>query len=395
MTGLVVDAVAVAVVVTLAAFGFRSGLLRAGSALAGLVVGLALAVPVVGYVGRRIESPAWRLAAVLAVLVVIANLGYVAALALGSRLRSRVKRRLAQGVDRAAGGALSAVLGVLLVWMLAVPLASSPIPGVSQAVRGSVLLPGIDAVMPRSARALYDAIDRALQAQGLPDVVGPMQQTNVADVAAPDAAASADPEVVAAGGSVVKVVGEAPKCSRIIDGSGFVYAPGRVVTNAHVVAGTSSLQVEASSGTHDATVVYVDEHLDLAVLDVPGLSETPLPLEPVGREPGEDVVVAGHPRGGPLELTAARVRATGPVTGPTFRGDALTTRDVLMLRGRVVPGNSGGPVVDLDGKVVGVVFGAAADQPDVGYALSVAAVSDDLAAAAAAQQPAATGACYP
>jgi len=249
--------------------------------------------------------------------------------------------------------------------------------------------------MPPSARALYDAIDAAIREQGLPDVVGPLQQTEVADVGPPSAAAAGDREVAAAGGSVVKVEGHAAQCGRIVDGSGFVYAPGRVATNAHVVAGTDSLSVYAGGERHDATVVYADENLDLAVLAVAGLEVTPLPLDSQVQAAGADVVVVGHPGGGELTFAAAKVRGTGEVTGPTFRGGELVTREIVMLRGKVVPGNSGGPVVDLDGEVVGVVFGAAADQSDVGYALAIASIADELQAARTATGAVVTGDCYP
>lgn len=395
MGGVAVDIVIVLVVVGMSAFGYRSGLLKAASSLLGLAVGLVVAVPVVTYVGRQIDDSMWRLSSVVGLLVLIANAGYIAGMLIGSWLRSQVRRPFARGVDRAAGGVLSTLVAVLLVWMLALPLGASPVPGVSQAVKDSVILPRVDALMPDAARTMYEAIDGAIDAQGLPDVVGPLQQTDVADVGTPDGASAAAPAVVDASRSVVKVVGQAPQCNRIIDGSGFAYAPDRVATNAHVVAGTETLTVQADGNEYAATVVYADESLDLAVLDVDGLDVPPLGLNTAGQQPDADVVVVGYPGGGNLTLAPAKVRGEGKVTGPSFRGEHTVTRDVLMMRGSVVPGNSGGPVLDTQGEVVGVVFGAAADQPDVGYALTIDSVDEELAAAASAQQKVVTGACYP
>lgn len=395
MSGVIVDIFVVLVIVSLAAFGYRSGVLKAGSAMVGLLIGLAVAIPTASAVGRQIDSTAWRLGVVVGLLVLISNLGYVAGMRVGEKLKARVRRPLARGLDQAIGGLLSTALAVFLVWLIAVPLANSPAPAISKAVRGSVILPYVDSAMPNAARSLYDAINSVIRQQGLPDVVGPLQETNVADVGQPDGAASADPEVLDASRSVVKVVGQATKCQRVIDGSGWVYAEGRVVTNAHVVAGTSSLSVQVGTSDYAATVVYSDESLDIAVLKVPGLDRPPLPYKEVIEPPGTDVVVVGHPGGGDLTLAPAKVRAEGKVTGPVFRGTELVTREVMTLRGTVVPGNSGGPVIDLDGTVVGVVFGAAADKPDVGYALTIGGISDELNAAMSANDKVVTGECYP
>lgn len=395
MSCIAVDIVIVLIVVGMSAFGYRSGLLKAASSLLGLVLGLFIGIPLVAYVGRQIDDSAWRLATVVGLLVLVANAGYIGGMLVGAWLRSHVRRPFTQGVDRAAGGVLSTAVAVLLVWMLAVPLGASPVPGVAQAIKDSAILPRVDAVMPDAARSMYEAIDGAIDAQGLPDVVGPLQQTDVADVGSPDGASAEAPAVVEASGSVVKVVGHAPQCNRIIDGSGFAYAPDRVATNAHVVAGTETLSVQVAGEQYNATVVYADESLDLAVLAVDGLDVRPLALNTAGQQPGADVVVVGYPGGGNLTLTPAKVRGEADVTGPSFRGEHTVTRDVLMLRGSVVPGNSGGPVVDTEGQVVGVVFGAAADKPDVGYALAIDSVDEELAAATFAQQKVVTGDCYP
>lgn len=395
MSGVVVDIVILLVVVGMSAFGYRSGLLKASASLLGLILGLFLGIPLVAHVGKQIDDNLWRLTAVVGLLVLIVNAGYIAGMLVGGWLRSHVRRPFARGVDQVAGGLLSTAVAVLMVWMLAMPLGASPVPGVSQAIKDSAILPRVDALMPDAAGAMYDAIDGAIDAQGLPDVVGPLQQTDVADVGTPDGASAAAPAVVDASQSVVKVVGQAPQCNRIIDGSGFAYAPDRVATNAHVVAGTETLTVQVAGEEYDATVVYADESLDLAVLDVDGLAVPPLGLNTAGQQPGADVVVVGYPGGGDLTLAPAKVRGEGAVTGPSFRGEHTVTREVLMLRGSVVPGNSGGPVVDTQGQVVGVVFGAAADQPDVGYALAIDSVDDELAAASTAEQKVVTGACYP
>lgn len=393
-TGVLVDILIVVLVLSMTAFGYRSGLLKAGSSLAGLVLGLTVAVPLASYLGKQVDSVGLRLGVVVGLMVLLANAGYISGLLVGERLRRRVRRPVTAGVDRAAGGLLSAVLAVVLVWTIALPLAGSPIPEVSKAIRGSMVLPQIDQVMPDRARAVYDAIDAAIAEQGLPDVLGPLQQTDVADVGQPDDGAVQDPQVQAASASVVKVIGDASQCGRQVNGSGFAYADHRVVTNAHVVAGTSSLVVEVGSKAYEATVVYADEGLDVAVLKVDDIAIPALALDAQVPEAGADVVVAGYPGGGPKTLGPAKVRATGKISGPTFRQDATISREVVALRGTVVGGNSGGPLLDLDGEVVGLVFAAAVDEPEVGYALTVDQIDEALAAGVGAVDEVQTGACY-
>lgn len=391
---LLVDIAIVVIIVAMTAVGFRSGLVKAGSSLVGLVLGVAISIPVVSYVGKQIAESGPRIAVVVGLVVLLANVGYVSGMLIGERLRNRVRKRAAIGADRAAGGVVSALVAVLSVWTLALPLAASALPGVAKIVRGSSILPVIDSIMPDGARTAYDAIEAALADQGLPDVLAPLQQTEVADVGAPNTGVIQDPEVLAASGSVVKVVGDAPQCSRQINGSGFVYADDRVVTNAHVVAGTSSMSIQTASQTYDASVVYADEGIDVAILKVDGLGLPALPVDAVAPDAGSDAIVAGYPGGGPMTLGAAKVRTTGDISGPNFRHTSTVTREVVALRGTVVGGNSGGPLLDLDGEVIGLVFAAAVDEADVGYALSVDQIDEALAAGENKDTNVVTGDCY-
>ena len=173
-----------------------------------------------------------------------------------------------------------------------------------------------------------------------------------------------------------KVTGVAQACSRRIEGSGFVYAPERVMTNAHVVAGVKNPLVEVDGRTVSARVVVYDPQRDLAVLYVRGLRAAPLAF--AGPAPaGSDAVVVGYPQDGPFRADAARVRETQRARGPDIYGASTVVREVYALRALVQPGNSGGPLLDPQGRVLGVVFAAAADDDDTGYALTAAEVSSD------------------
>jgi len=194
-------------------------------------------------------------------------------------------------------------------------------------------------------------------------------------------------------GSVVKVSGIAPSCSRQIDGSGFVYAPERVMTNAHVLAGVTDPVVHAEGEEYDATAVYVDEETDVAVLSVPGLPEVPLAFTKQPADSGDDSIIMGYPGGGPFYVGPARVRDRGDISGPDFRNSQTVVRDVYALYGIVRAGNSGGPLFATDGTVLGVVFASAIDDPNTGYALTAQEVADAARAGSTATAEVGTGAC--
>jgi S1-C subfamily serine protease len=192
---------------------------------------------------------------------------------------------------------------------------------------------------------------------------------------------------------VVKISGVAPSCSRQIDGSGFVYAPERVMTNAHVVAGVSSLTVESvDSGQLPAEVVLFDADLDVAVLAVDGLEAGPLDFDTSATE-RDRAAVLGFPENGPFSDEAARVRTEQQLRSPDIYGDGSHLREVISIRALVRPGNSGGPVVSLGGSVYGVVFAASVSDPDTGYALTADQVADSAQEGRAADEAVSTGEC--
>jgi S1-C subfamily serine protease len=199
---------------------------------------------------------------------------------------------------------------------------------------------------------------------------------------------------VAAQASLVKVTGVAAACRRGQEGSGWVLAPGRVVTNAHVVAGIEDVTVRVR-GTGPAlhgSVVVFDPQRDLAVISVPGLNAPALPLG-TDLARGAEAVVAGFPLDGPLRLDAARVRQVINATGQDIYGQPGVTREIYSLLTRVEPGNSGGPLLSSAGQVVGVVFAKSLDDDQTGYALTLAEAAPVLTAAAGAQGRVDTGAC--
>jgi S1-C subfamily serine protease len=180
-------------------------------------------------------------------------------------------------------------------------------------------------------------------------------------------------------------------CGQGVEGSGFVYAPDRVMTNAHVVAGVSNPSVQVNGGPVGGKVVYYNPDADIAVLSVP--TGTVRPLRFATAASGDGVAILGFPQNGPYNVQAGRVRADQRLRSPDIYGDGTVLRDVLSLRGLIRPGNSGGPVVDSTGRVVGVVFAASVTSSDTGYALSAAQVGKAAASGRIASREVSTQGC--
>jgi S1-C subfamily serine protease len=389
-----VDVVLIALALLFALSGFRQGLLVSATSIVGFLGGAVLGAQLSGPVADRIDgSNVTRVFAALVVVLAGALLGQILAGAIGRALRSRVTWEPAKVVDSVAGAVVSAAAVLLVAWMVASPLASSPFPPVASQVRQSALVAAVDHAVPDSVRAVYDSLREAIDRRGLPDVLDPLTPTQVRDVPAPDQALLSSPVVASVEGSVVKVSGIAPSCSRQIDGSGFVYAPQRVMTNAHVLAGVTDPVVHAEGEEYDATAVYVDEETDVAVLAVPGLPELPLAFTQQPADSGADSIIMGYPGGGPFYVGPARVRDRGDISGPDFRNSQTVVRDVYALYGIVRAGNSGGPLFATDGTVLGVVFASAIDDPNTGYALTAQEVADAARAGSTATAEVDTGPC--
>ncbi|MGZ4538226.1 MAG: MarP family serine protease [Blastococcus sp.] len=390
----IVDVVLIALALLFALSGFRQGLLVSATSILGFLGGAVLGAQLSGPVADRIDgSSVTRVFAALVVVLAAALLGQILAGAAGRALRTRVTWEPAKMVDAVAGAVVSAASVLLVAWMVASPLASSPFPTVASQVRQSALVAAVDRAIPDSVRSVYDSLRKAIDRRGLPDVLDPLTPTQVRNVPPPNQNVLASPVVSKVKGSVVKITGIAPSCSRQIDGSGFVYAREHVMTNAHVLAGVSHPKVYAEGRQYDATPVYIDEETDIAVLDVPGLPEVPLAFAPQRATSGSDTIIMGYPGGGGLYIGPARVRDRGEISGPDFRDQRTVVRDVYALYGTVRAGNSGGPLFAPDGRVLGVVFASAIDDPSTGYALTAQEVAKAATAGSRATGEVGTGPC--
>jgi S1-C subfamily serine protease len=178
----------------------------------------------------------------------------------------------------------------------------------------------------------------------------------------------------------------------VLEGSGFLVAPNRVMSNAHVVAGSDSVTVETNGQSYDATVVSYDPQEDISILAVPNLSAPALTFADAPARTGSDALVLGYPGGGSFAATPARIREIIELNGPDIYRTSTITREVYTIRGTVRQGNSGGPMIDLNGRVLGVVFGAAVDDAETGFVLTAKEVSRQLQRIGSTD-PVGTGAC--
>lgn len=376
-----------------ASSGMRQGAVSSALAFLGVVLGAVAGILIAPHVLIHVDEGRARILVGIALIVVLVIVGEVAGMVLGRAARGGMRSPAARMVDSLVGAGLQATAVLVAAWLLAIPLTSSSQPEVAAAVRDSRVLGTVDEFAPAWLRQVPTEFSALLDTSGLPEVIGPFGRTPITTVEPPDPSVLASPVARQLRPSVPRVNGIAPSCQRALEGSGFVVAPERVMTNAHVVAGTAAITVDTVEGTLDAKVVLFDPAIDIAILRVPGLTAPPLSFAPQQAETGESALVLGYPGGGPYTASAARVREVLNLRGPDIYRTGTVEREVYTVRGSIRQGNSGGPLVDEQGQVLGVVFGAAVDNSDTGFVLTAEEVSRQVAMADQAARAVETGAC--
>ena len=386
-----VDGILILLMLVFAISGYRQGFvigaLSFGGFFSGLLIGLQLGPQIANQFGNGLA----RLIVALVTILALAVLGQTLAGWLGTRVRGALLNPRLRHLDDGGGAAVSLAAMLLIAGLLAVPLGSTPSPELNKQIRSSAVLRGVDNLMPRQAQALSAGLRQSLKGDGFPEVLGGLGRTNAADVPAPDRALAGSPVVTGSRRSVVKVLGAS--CAQSIEGTGFVYAPERIMTNAHVVAGTRTVQVETTNDRLAGEVVVFDPERDLAVIYVPGLRAPVLPFvrEPAGR--GANAIVLGYPLNGPYNAQPARISEAGPITGPAIDDSAEVTREIYTIRALVRRGNSGGPLMAPNGEVLGVIFAVARDDRNLGFALTAKEAAGPAGLGAERTAAVETGAC--
>jgi S1-C subfamily serine protease len=370
--------------------GFRRGAALQVVTYAGLIAGLVAGALVAPVVAGLTTDPFGQAAGALLTLLVLAAVGDAIGFLIGRRVWAAARRSRLDPIDAGAGSLVAGAAALLTVWFLAFNLVQGPFPALSRQIRGSAIVTGIDAILPRPP-SLLAQVRTFLDRFGFPEVFAGLPPAPAGPVEAPTQAEAAR-AFDAADQSTVRVVGEA--CGRVSQGSGFVVRGGLVVTNAHVVAGVSSPQVQLQGGdSFAASTVLFDAGLDVAILRAGETDTPPLDLDTASLDRGAEGAVLGFPGGGDLTGEGAAVLQTIRAQGRDIYGRDVVGRDVYELQARVHPGNSGGPFVTTDGDVAGVVFAASTTDPGVGYALTAAEVDSRVHRASRRRAAVGTGPC--
>ena len=350
--------------------GWRRGALAAVITAVGVVSGLIVGLAIAPFALSATDSTTLRVALLIALVVVFVGVGNAAGAAAGAQVRGSVRSRTTRRVDSLFGAGFQALAMALVLWFISIPLAAA-LPGqVGDAVRGSKVFTTIDAAGPAGVGKVPAKLAAMLDESGLPPLVSPFGPPRGAQVAAPDPDIL-DPDVVeAVRPAVVQVMGDAGTCQRKLTGSGFVVADDYVLTNAHVVAGTDVVTLDTVLGMKKAEVVYYDPEVDIAVLHGDKLGIGPLSWAQGPLMLNDDALIMGYPLSGPFEAAPARIRGRLNISGPDIYASGRVDREAYVIRGEIRQGNSGGPLLNPEGDVVGMIFGASLDSSDTGYALT-------------------------
>jgi len=388
------DLIIILICVGFAISGYRQGFVVGVMSFIGFVGGLLIGVWLVPDVMRRFQSSLVVSTISLCAVLALAVLGQVLATSLGGRVRRELTWRPVQAVDQGAGAVVSVVSVLLVSWFLGLALATSSMPVVVSQVHQSRILAGIQRMLPADSTTWFHSFSLVLGRSGFPQVFGPFTQETIANVPAPDPAVLNEPGVTAARNSIVKIVGDAPSCGKQIEGSGFVYSPHHVMTNAHVVGGVQNptVQIGGEGTPYPAKVVLYDPERDIAVLYVKDLDAPSLQFDTSGKA-DDDAVVAGFPEDGSFTAVPARVRQEMDAQGQDIYDQNTVTRDIFSLYSTVLQGNSGGPLLTADGEVYGVVFAKSLQDASTGYALTASLVQGDAQRGSDATTPVDTEGC--
>jgi uncharacterized membrane protein required for colicin V production len=375
------DWIAIAIVVIAALGGMRRGLVLSALSLVGLAAGAYIGSRVAPHLLHGGSTSKWTPVAGLIGAVLGAMLLQFAALLAGSFIRGGLRQAPLRLIDTAGGLLLGTAIGLAIVWVGAsVALLTPGQTRIREEVERSAIVKQLDSALP--PRTLLNLLARI---DPFPSIVGPRPPS-----LPPSRGVLRDPSIRDATTRVVKVLGTA--CGVGIEGSGWVAANDLVVTAAHVVAGeeNTTVRIPGQVLPRLADVVVLDVHNDIAVLHVQGLGLKPLPL--ADPRPSAAVAILGYPLDGGLRATPGRIGLTAAVLTQDALGHGPVARTITALAGKVEHGDSGGPAVDVAGRVESSIFAARLGS-DSGYGVPPSVIQSDLAHASATAVS--TGTCAP
>lgn len=370
--------------------GRELGLVRQFFSALGFFIGLIIGALIEPKLIRFAHSPTTRLLLTLAITLGMAMIFLIIGEMIGILLKSKLPEKIVAKVDAGTGSLVGGVELLAAVWLAAAVLITLPFNSVQTGLKHSAIISQLDNVLP-PAPSVIAKLGYLINPNGFPRVFLGNEPTPPKNVVAPNITGQLRKAVKADFKSVVKIEGLG--CGGLVEGSGFVVGQDLVATNAHVVAGISNPYVQDDNGQHSAHAILFDPNLDFAVLHVDNLAGPPLVISTHHVDAKTTGAVMGYPGGGGLESDGAAVIDSFIATGRNIYNEGETNRNVLELKAKIVPGNSGGPLIMRDGSVIGVVFAKSTTYKNVGYALTINQIQSDLQTANSNNSQVSTGKC--
>lgn len=391
---LVVDGLILLIVALSMWMGWRQGAIASILSVLGILAGLLLGMVTAPPLMELTDAVALRFILAIGVLVLFVGLGQMAGGVVGAHLRDKMKQRETQRIDSILGSIFQVISTLLVVWLVSIPLATG-LPGdMGKGLRTSNILRTFNDLAPQKLSDFPAGITTMLNESGLPPILSPFDTDHAAaEVDAPSDSVAGEDVLDDVRPSVIHVLGDANDCRRRLMGSGFVIEKDYVLTNAHVVAGTDQVYLDSVLGTKSARVVYYNPEVDIAVLHSKNLELEPLDWAEEDANTGDDAMALGFPESGPFKATPVRIRERITIAGPDIYAKGRVERDSYPVRGMIRQGNSGGPLINAQGEVWGMVFGASVDESETGYALTTDELQKQIGTVSTLTEKVDTGKC--
>ncbi|HSW85029.1 MAG TPA: MarP family serine protease [Candidatus Saccharimonadales bacterium] len=354
--------------------GRRSGFVHQFFSAAGFFGGLFIGSLIEPHIVNFAHSPQSRTLLTITTTLSFALIGLTIGEYLGYRLKRHVYVKPINRVDNFLGSILSIISLLLGIWLVASVLTNWPSTSIHTALRNSRIVNGLNRILPPAPNVIA-GIGRIIDPNGFPDVFAGNEPVLQAPINLPSLGIMAN-AVNQDEASVLRIRGQG--CGGIVSGSGFIFKPGLVATNAHVVAGITHPVAQDTRGNHNASVVLFDPRVDLAVLRVNNLSNKSLKINQTSANHGTPAAALGYPGGGDFSARPAAVIEQFEAIGRDIYGRGRTVRNVYEIQANIIPGNSGGPLIDQAGSVIGMIFAESTTYNHVGYALTGSQINGEL-----------------
>lgn len=355
--------------------GYELGLTRQLFSSAGFILGLLLGSYLQRYTVEFGETSLTRSLIALMTTLGLAFLFLGIGEQVGARLKTKVQKLKIDRLDGWFGSAVGVLTMLVAVWLSAAILLTFPLQDTQAQIRNSRIISTLNNSLPPATSVLSN-LGNLINPNGFPQVFTGNEPALEGDTTIPGISAELQSAIDTTKDSVVKLEGLG--CGGIVEGTGFVIDSDLIATNAHVVAGVRQLYVRDSAGQHSASVVWFDPELDFAIVKADNLAGDPLLINYDTIPAGTQGAVLGYPGGGPLTAGGAEVIDRFNARGRDIYGQGISMRNVYSLAAKVIPGNSGGPVIADDGSVIGVIFAQSTSYQNVGYALTTPQIENAI-----------------